>query len=154
MIKRLSEHLAVLVLTFWIGAMWTVAYVVAPTLFSTIADRGLAGNVAGRMFSLVAWIGIGCASYLLIFLTARRGWDVLRSGVFWLLLVMLACILVGQFGVQPLMAELKANAWPREVMSSAVRDRFATLHGVSSVLYLVQSILGLFLVLGFRRVLR
>jgi hypothetical protein len=32
-------------------------------------------------------------------------------------------------------------------MESAMRDRFATWHGVSSVLYLVQSLFGIVLVL-------
>jgi hypothetical protein len=49
---------------------------------------------------------------------------------------------------------MKADAWPREVMSSVLRDRFATWHGVSSVLYLVQSVLGIVLVLGARRLAR
>jgi hypothetical protein len=39
-------------------------------------------------------------------------------------------------------------------MSSAIRERFATWHGISSLLYLVQSVLGLFLVFGTRRQLR
>jgi hypothetical protein len=34
-----------------------------------------------------------------------------------------------------LMAQLKADALPREVMESVLRDRFATWHGVSSILY-------------------
>jgi hypothetical protein len=62
--------------------------------------------------------------------------------------------LASQFGIQPLMAQMKADAWPREVMNSVLRDRFATWHGVSSVLYLVQSVLGIVLALGARRLLR
>ena len=47
-----------------------------------------------------------------------------------------------QFGIQPLLAQLKADALPREVMASVLRDRFATWHGISSILYLMQSGLG------------
>ena len=53
-----------------------------------------------------------------------------------------------RFGIQPLLAQLKADALPREVMESVLRSRFATWHGVSSILYLVQSLLGLVLVIG------
>jgi hypothetical protein len=52
----------------------------------------------------------------------------------------------GQFGVQPIMAGLKQQALPREVMESMFRDRFATWHGVASVLYLIESVLGVVLV--------
>jgi hypothetical protein len=36
-------------------------------------------------------------------------------------------------------------------MESVLRDRFATWHGISSILYLVQSVLGLLLVVGGAR---
>ena len=59
---------------------------------------------------------------------------------------MLALTAAGYFGVQPVLAQLKADALPRQVMESALRSRFATWHGVSSALYLVQSLLGIALV--------
>jgi predicted cobalt transporter CbtA len=134
--------------------MWTVGYVVAPTLFGMIGDRTLAGNLAGRLFTLVAWIGLASAAYLLVFQLLRQRWRALRSGLFWVVVAMALMTLASQFGIQPLMAQMKADAWPREVMSSVLRDRFATWHGVSSVLYLVQSVLGIVLVLGARRLAR
>jgi hypothetical protein len=63
-------------------------------------------------------------------------------------------VAVGQFGLQPLMVQLKADAWPRDVMESVLRDRFVAWHGVSSILYLLQSVLGLWLVLAGGRGLR
>lgn len=59
---------------------------------------------------------------------------------------MLALIFVGEFGVQPVLASLKAQALPREVMASVLRDRFDTWHGVASVLYVIESVLGIVLV--------
>ena len=55
----------------------------------------------------------------------------------------IALAAAGHFGVQPILAQLKADALPRQVMESALRDRFATWHGVSSALYLVQTLLGI-----------
>lgn len=124
-----------------------MGFMVAPTLFSSLADRALAGEVAGRLFALTGWLGLGCGAYLLGYLMVRDGWRAWRSGVSWLVLAMLACILASQFGIQPLLARLKAEAWPREVMESVVRDRFATWHGVSSIVYLIQSLLAGALVL-------
>ncbi len=152
--NRLAEHLSVLLVTLWVGAMWAVGYIVAPTLFGMLSDRALAGNVAGRLFALVGWIGLGSAVWLLGFLLVRERLRALRTGLFWVVAAMGLMTLASQFGIQPLMAQLKADAWPREVMDSVLRDRFATWHGVSSVLYLVQSVLGLFLVLGARRLVR
>ncbi len=152
--RGLSEYAFQLALTLWVGALWVVGYLVAPTLFAMIDERSLAGNVAGRLFASVGWVGVSCAAYMLLFLAFRQGWAAFRGGVFWLVVLMLGLSLAMLFGIQPLMAQLKAEAWPREVMDSVLRDRFATWHGVSSVLYLVQSVLGLLLLAAARRVLR
>lgn len=120
---------------------------VAPTLFASLSDRTLAGELAGRFFALTSWVGLGCGAYLLVYLIARDGWRAWRSGVLWLVLAMLVCTVVTQFGIQPLLARLKAEAWPREVMQSVVRDRFAAWHGVSSTVYVIQSLLAVALVL-------
>jgi uncharacterized protein DUF4149 len=147
---RIAGGLFALCLTLWAGALWTVGFLVAPTLFSVLSDRVLAGDLAGRLFALTGWVGLGCGAYLLAYVSVRDGWRWWRSGVFWLVLGMLLCTLASQFGIQPLLASLKAQAWPREVMESALRDRFATWHGVSSVVYVIQSLLAVALVLVTR----
>ena len=131
-----------LAVALWVGGMLAIGYLVAPLLFSKLADRSLAGSVAGTMFSAMAWVGLACGSYLLLFVLAGKGWRAIQSGVFWIVLLMLALTATGHFGVQPILAQLKADALPRQVMESALRDRFSTWHGVSSALYLVQSLLG------------
>lgn len=151
--SRLSEHILLVLVTLWVGAMWSIGYIVAPTLFGMLGDRTLAGNVAGRLFAIVGWIGISAPVYVLGFLLVRLGWRAFRSWVFWLVAAMLLTTLASQFGIQPLMAQMKASAWPREVMDTVMRARFATWHGISSVLYLVQSALGLFLIFGVRKIL-
>ena len=104
-------------------------------LHEALSDRGA-----------VAWLGIAAAAYLLVFVALRKEGGAFRSSVFWLVLLMLLLTVAGYFGVQPILAQLKADSFPREVMESALRDRFAAWHGVSSVVYLVQSLLGLILV--------
>ena len=149
--RRFADALDSIALTLWVGGLWAIGYGVAPTIFSTLADRQLAGILAGKLFALIGWVGLVCAAYLLLSMLFSLGGRVLRRWVFWLLLVMLALTAASQFGLQPWLAQLKAEALPREVMESVLRDRFATWHGISSILYLVQSLLGVLLVVGSGR---
>ena len=86
--RKLSEALYLLVITLWVGGLWAIGYLVAPVLFSSLGDRQLAGQVAGRLFALIGWLGLGSAAYLLLFLLGRCGAAAVRRGVFWLVLVM------------------------------------------------------------------
>lgn len=143
---RFAESLYSIVIATWVGGMLAIGYLAAPVLFSQLSDRALAGNLAGAMFNVAAWVGFACGGYLLLFFIARKGWRCLRAGIFWIVVAMLAITAAGHFGIQPLLAQLKADALPRQVMESALRSRFATWHGISSGLYLLESLLGLWLV--------
>ncbi len=143
--RKLSEILYLLALTVWVGGMLVVGYLAAPVLFAELSDRILAGNLAGKMFTWMARIGLGCGAYILLFLVFRRGLGAFKSSAFWLALTMVGLVAASHFGIQPIMQHLKDSALPAEVMHSAFRDRFATWHGVSSVVYLIQSVLGLIL---------
>lgn len=133
--------------TLWVGGLWGIGFVAAPVLFSVVPDRALAGLLAGRLFSLMAWIGIACAAWLLVYRLARDGAGALRQGVFWIVLLMLLLVVAGEFGVQPVMAALKEQALPRQVMESVLRDRFAAWHGIASAIYVIQCLLGAALVI-------
>lgn len=150
--RRLADALYLVTLTLWVGGSWAVGYLVAPVLFATLPDRALAGMLAGRVFAVIGWVGLGCGAYLLLFLLLRNGAAALRRWLFWLVLLMLALTAASQFGVQPLMAQLKGGASSsgelvRGAVDALVRDRFAVWHGISSVLYLLQSLLGLMIVM-------
>jgi membrane protease YdiL (CAAX protease family) len=144
--NRVADYLFAIAVTLWVGVLWALGLVAAPVLFRELSDRTLAGNLAGAMFAVMAWIGIGAACYALLFLFAREGARTMKSAVFWLTLTMLVLTLAGHFGVTPILAHLKAEALPREVMESVLRNRFLAWHGVSSVLYLIQCVLGVALV--------
>ena len=145
--KGLASALYSIAVAVWVGGLLVIGYLVAPVLFSQVADRAMAGTVAGVMFSAMAWVGLACGAYLILFLLAGKGGRAIRSGVFWIVLLMLALNVAGHVGVQPILAQLKADALPLQVMESALRDRFSTWHGVSAVLYLVQSLFGIALVI-------
>ncbi len=144
--RRFWDGLAGTMLVLWIGGIWAIGYVAAPVLFANLGDKQLAGMLAGKLFEVMAWIGIAVAGYLLIYRIARDGAAALKTLFFWTVMVMLALVLIGLFGIQPIMQGLKDQALPLAVMQSVFADRFRHWHGVSSILYLIQSALGLLLV--------
>ncbi len=144
--KHLPDLLAAWAVVFWVGGLWAVGYLVAPTLFYTLDDRMLAGMLAGKMFTVMAWVGMGCAAWLLLFRLMRFGMAAFRQAFFWIVVLMLLLTMAGHFGIQPILVQIKAAAMPKDVMESMLRDRFQTWHGISSVVYLIESLLGLALV--------
>lgn len=144
--KRLPDLLAAWAVVLWVGGIWSIGAIAAPVLFYNLEDRMLAGMLAGRMFTWVAWLGMACAAWLLVFRLGRFGPAALKQGFFWLVLAMLLLDLAGHFGIQPILQQLKDQALPQDVMESLVRDRFQTWHGISSAVYLLQGLLGLALV--------
>lgn len=148
----LAARARLLVATLWVGSLWTVGYLVAPTLFATLSDRVLAGTIAGRLFRIEAWLSVACALALILSVRLTQPGDDARARRHLLLLAlgMLACTLVGFFGIQPFMAALRDAAGPGGVMDSDTKTSFAVLHGVSSAFYLIQSLLGVALILRAR----
>ena len=142
----LTGWLNPLLLTLWVGALWMTA-ITASVLFQTIADRQLAGLVAGKLFTIVSYIGLVSGLWLLIQRLAGDGFSAFKQGLFWVLLLMWILVLVGEFGIQPLLAQLKASALPNDVMQSVFASRFRTWHGIASVAYLVECLLGVWLVI-------
>jgi hypothetical protein len=142
----LTGWLTPVLLTLWVGALWMTA-ITASVLFQIITDRQLAGLVAGKLFTIVSYIGIASGLWLLVQRLASDGFSAFKQSLFWVLLVMWILILVGEFGIQPLLAQLKASALPNDVMQSVFASRFKTWHGVASIAYMVECLLGLWLVI-------
>lgn len=142
MLRKLTR----LVITFWVGGLW-ITGLSASILFDTISDRQLAGSVAGQLFEMVSYIGIASGLLLLAQRFAEFGMPSLKQRYVWIIGAMLLLILVGYFGIQSHLAQLKADAFPFEVMQSEYAKQFAIWHGVSGVIYLMECLLGAALVL-------
>lgn len=128
--------------------MWSVGYIVAPTLFAMLEDRALAGAVAGQLFTIMSYLGLVAATVLLSaqLYYAEHVWH--RNWRVWVLLLMVTLIVIGQFYLQPLMAELKTAGL---IEGSDNARRFGQLHGAAAVLFLINSLLGLgLIVFGLR----
>jgi hypothetical protein len=139
-------NLRLLVASLWAGSVWAVSYLAAPSAFAVL-DSTRAGNVVGTMLTREARLAIVLA--LLLAVLAWRSPDLdtrRRRWLAWLIGGMLACSLVVYLGLQPMMAAIRESAGPAGVRASPQWGTFAALHGVSQLLYLVESVLGAILV--------
>jgi len=136
-----------LILAIWVGGLLSIGYIATPVLFSLLDSKQLAGQLAGQMFFVMNIIGFVCGGLLL----ALAG--VLKQGVWYkerrvlVLVVMLSIVAVASFVLQPLMQDLKANGL---IPGSEEAKAFGRMHGISSILYLINSLLGIFLVMMAR----
>ena len=121
----------------WAGLLAALALIAAPSAFA-VADRGIAGGIAAHMFAQEAYAGVAIAVVLFLVLRtgARRaaasGRGSVLSADMLLVLGALFCTVLGWFAVQPMMAAARAG-------QGSVS--FAALHGVSTVLYGVKTLL-------------
>ena len=143
------SRLNLIVITLWVGALWTTG-LSAYVLFDSLQDKQLAGSLAGKLFTVVSYIGMASGFYLLIQRLLDYGTNTLKQSFFWAVFGMLLLVLAGHFGIQPILAQLKADAMPADVMHSIFAERFGKWHGVASVAYLVECLLGFVLVLKVR----
>jgi len=127
-------------LTLWVGGMWATGYLVTPVLFNML-DKQTAGDVAGQLFTIISYVGLGCAVLLLMDASTANTamWKQTRVR---LIAAMVLIVMVGQWGLQPMMVELKAQGLDQ----AAVAAQFGRLHGVAQVLFMINSLLGLALV--------
>ena len=142
-------RLNLIVVTLWVGALWITGFT-AYILFDTLQYKQLAGSLAGKLFTIVSYIGLVSAFYLLIQRLMDYGTGALKQSFFWAVFVMLLLVLAGHFGIQPILAQLKIDALPNDVMHSIFAERFGKWHGIASVAYLVECLLGFVLVLKVR----
>lgn len=145
--KNPGQSLQQIAITLWVGGLWVTGYMAAPVLFTALPSKMLAGFLAGKMFAMIAYIGMACGIYLLVYAIQKDGGRAFRERYFWAVLLMLILTFAGHFGIQPVIQHLKDEA-AGDVMKSVFRNRFEAWHGIASILYLLQSLLGLFVVLS------
>jgi len=139
--RNFTDQLSVLCLSAWVGSLWAIAYLAVPVLFYAQPDRQLAGMLAGVMFNWSGYLGLLCGTFLFISMQPKRR----------IIAAMLTLSLIQQFAMAPVMSNLKLQALPLDVMHSMFAGQFKILHGLSSILYLIESLLGAYLVTQSRR---
>lgn len=133
--------------TLWVGALWTVGYLVAPALFEHLESPATAGRIAGEMFTIVTWLSMACGALLLVPVVrrVRRSRGAVLRGV--TITSMIGLLAAAEWLVRPLMEAAR-------LPDGTPGEDFGVLHGISAVLYLAASLAGVFLVAygaGLRR---
>jgi hypothetical protein len=144
----LAHRLFSLLAMLWVGSQLTIGYAVAPVLFASL-DRMTAGSVAAQLFRIEGLVGLVCGVLMLVLsnVLARSGAGQYRR-LRWLVLGMLLCVLIGYFALQPSMNALRMQAMNAgmDIATSPYASQFGMLHGVSSLFFLIESLLGVALV--------
>lgn len=129
-----------LFVVFWIGGLWVTGLLVAPVLFHEV-DSALAGRLAGVIFRLMAWVGIVAGAYILLHTLWEEGLRAFQTLELWLIIGMFGLTLLNQFAIFPILAEAKAGM--HSAAEGVFGGGFQSWHAISSLIYLVQSLLGL-----------
>lgn len=148
--SKVIVNARLLLAALWAGSVWAVSYLAAPSAFAVLGSTQ-AGDVVAVMLTRSAWLAIALAALLTLLVVRAPDLDTRRRR--WLLgliAAMLACSLGVYLGLQPAMAAIRAAAGPAGVRASPQYGTFMALHGVSQVLYLLESILGAMLVVKSR----
>lgn len=134
-----------LLLTLWVGALWSIGYMAVPLAFVSL-ETLVAAEYAAKLFFAVNVISLISGTLILIGKVIIQRGNVLYSWRFWVLVVMLIITLVFSSYVQPEMASIKLiENWR---LDANLAQRFERLHLLSQNLYLMLSIAGLLLVLS------
>src|SRR6516165_6661956 len=101
------RYLMLLSLIVWLGGLIFFAFVVAPTAFSVLPTRHLAGNLVARSLHSLHWMGLVAG---IVYLASSVIYRRLSTGTLapfaarhWIVVLMLALTLISQFGVIPRM---------------------------------------------------
>jgi len=135
-----------LCLALMLGLLVVPGYVVTPILFAKVGSSTEAGRLAGDMFH-VANLGV-----LLMAVAVGSFWmrakHIARSG--WILLAsLLILIVVNEYAVSPVLADIKAAVGSIDALpvDDPKRSEFAMWHGASATIHLVATIAAAFLVM-------
>ena len=137
---RIRPLIGVLI-TAWVGSLWTVCGLVAPTLFAVVEDRATAGRIAGVFFRREAWIGLGLGVAVAAVAWLSRHARMTGRG-----LTLVAVTALLPVGSQLILSPLMQGA--REAGDMA---RFGMLHGIAGGCFVLACLSGLGLVLQFSR---
>lgn len=149
------RFLMLLSLVVWIGGIVFFAFVLAPTVFSVLPTRALAGTVVNRALPILHWMGLISG---IVFLATSIAYSQATSGNAQILaprhllvVLMIVLTLVSQFGIGSKLAALRAemgDSLDRLPHEDARRVEFNRLHVwstriESSVLFLGLAVLFL-----------
>jgi len=143
------NQLSFIFTSIWVGGLWAML-MVTYVIFNIIPSSYIAGVIVSNLFSYMNLFGIIALILALIYGFRVESIRFFKKIQAWLALFLLLILCISFFGINPILEALKLEAFPKEVMESVFADRFSAWHGIASIAYLIQCILGLFLLLKSR----
>ena len=136
------NRLCALLTSLWLGMQVMAGYIAAPILFERLGKQE-AGNIAGVLFSinnyfgLLAWI----VAWLVVRSNRNRSFSDNGKVAPKFIILLLLLTASNQFLISPVIAAYKTGTanW----LLSLLGGFFGMWHGISSIIYLVCSVLGL-----------
>jgi hypothetical protein len=128
------RYLMLLSLVVWLGGLIFFAFVLAPTVFTVLPTRHLAGNVVARSLGSLHWMGIISGLVFLVssllFSQLSRGTPKVFAARNVLIVLMLLLTLVSQLSIMPRMDGLRASVGEIDSVppDNPVRMQFDALH--------------------------
>jgi len=128
------RYLMLLSLVVWIGGLIFFAFVLAPTVFTVLPTRQLAGNVVSRSLGLLHWMALCCG---VVFAVTSMIYSRVMNGTLepfavrnMLVYVMIILTLVGVFGIAGRMTVLREQIGVIDEVSQddPLRVEFNRLH--------------------------
>ena len=136
------NRLCALLTSLWLGMQVMAGYVAAPILFERLGKQE-AGNIAGVLFSINNYFGLLAWIVAWLVVRSNQNHSLNNNGKvapkFIILLLLLTAS--NQFLISPVIAAHKTGTanW----LLSLLGGSFGMWHGISSIIYLVCSVLGL-----------
>lgn len=136
------NRLCALLTSLWLGMQIMAGYVAAPILFERLGKQE-AGNIAGVLFSINNYFGLLAWTMAWLVVRSNQNRSLNNNGKvapkFIILLLLLTAS--NQFLISPVIAAHKTGTanW----LLSLLGGSFGMWHGISSIIYLVCSVLGL-----------
>jgi len=139
----------ILLSSLWTGGAIITGYLAVPVIFSTLRPKtDLAGTIAGNIFIVMSWVGLAVGLLLIITFLMQAGIKILTKRRSILVLVSMALIAINHFIIHPQVVVARAQ---RVGGNTEAATTFAWLHGGASLLFLVVSILGIWLLIHLLR---
>ncbi len=143
------RFLMLLSLAVWIGGLIFFAFVLAPTVFSVLPTRQLAGNVVNRSLGIMHWMAIACG--VVFAFTSMLDARVVNGAAQpfaprnLIVYAMLILTLISMFGVASRMLELRQQMGVIDdiAQDNPLRVEFNRLHHWSTRLESTVLVLGL-----------
>ena len=139
---KMMNRLCALLTSLWLGMQVMAGYVATPILFERLGKQE-AGNIAGVLFSINNYFGLLAWTMAWLVVRSNQNRSLNNNGKvapkFIILLLLLTAS--NQFLISPVIAAHKTGTanW----LLSLLGGSFGMWHGISSIIYLVCSILGL-----------